>query len=434
MSVWVVVLGLAAPVLYALIRARGMTRDAYLFNARRTSLPLTLASVICGNIGIGTFVALFLFTAQSPVIGYAVAASYAAGLVLCAALSGTIHRAARQTDSHGMIDYLVTAHGLAHPALIWLPVAVAFSLRSIVQLMALALIVETSLGLGPGAALALSGLVVGGYTALGGYRVATETDLAQALVILIGLALIAGALWAGGSALPADAPAFFTLAPWGLPFLIAVMVFLPFSAVLAVDNWQRIATADSARTARHAYLAAALICAPVYLLLAHVGHLTGTDGGTAMADVLAVFRGLMPLGLPVLADLVVMMAVMSSIDTFVMPLMTSLARTRWPLARIRGAVMAFFALLTGVALGIGDALTGVIAAFNTLVVFLPAVAGALVLGDRAPRAAALSMGLGVGLTLVLSALALDLAALAGFAASAAIYTVGRRSARPALPL
>ena len=434
MAVWVVVLGLVAPVLYALLRARGISRDAYLFNARQTSLPLTLASVICGNIGIGTFVALFLFTAQSPVIGYTVAVSYAAGLVLCAALAGTIHRAARQTDSYGMVDYLVTAHGLAHPALIWVPVAVAFALRSIVQLMALALIVEMALGPGPVAAMILAGLVVGGYTALGGYKVATETDMAQALIILAGIGLVAAALWSGDAALPAEAPAFFTLAPWGLPFLVAVMLFLPFSAVLAVDNWQRIATADSARTARRAYLAAALVCTPVYLLLAHVGHLSGTAGGVGMADVLAVFRTLMPQGLPVLADLMVMMAVMSSIDTFVMPLMTSLARTYWPLSRIRGAVLAFFALLMAVALAIGDALTGVIAAFNTLVVFLPAVFGALVLGDRAPRAAAASMGLGVGLTLLFGVLALDLAALAGFAASSVIYAVGRRSARPALPL
>ena len=426
MEGWVVLIGLAAPVAYALVRMGGIGREAYLFNAGKTTLGLTLASVVCGNIGIGTFVALFLFTAQSPVIGYAVAGSYAAGLVLCAALAGTIHRASRETDSYGMIDYVARAHGVRHVGLIWLPVAVAFSLRTIVQLMALALIVQGALGLEPWAALALAVAVMGGYTALGGYRVATETDLVQAVVIVAGIALVAGGLWQGGSAGAASGVAFFDLGPWGLPFLIAVMIFLPFSAVLAVDNWQRIATAESAATARRAYLAAAVICAPVYVLLAHVGHLSGAGGGTEMADVLAVLRALMPLGLPILADVMVMMAVMSSIDTFVMPLMTSLGRTSMSLMRIRGVVLGFFAALGLVALGVGDALTGIIAAFNTLVVFLPAVFGALMLGDRAPRAAALSMGLGVAVTLVLSALALDLAALAGFAVSVALYAVGRR--------
>jgi solute:Na+ symporter, SSS family len=426
MAPWVVLIGLLAPVAYALVRTGGIGREAYLFNGGKTTLGLTLASVVCGNIGIGTFVALFLFTAQSPVIGYTVAGSYAAGLVLCAALCGTIHRASRATDSYGMIDYVARAHGVRHVGLIWLPVAVAFSLRIIVQLMALALIVQGALGLDPWAALALAVAVMGGYTALGGYRVATETDLVQALVILAGMALVAAGLWQGWVAEAAGRVAVFDLGPWGVPFLIAVIVFLPFSAVLAVDNWQRIATAESAATARRAYLAAAAICAPVYLLLAHVGHLSGAAGGTELGDVLAVLRALMPLGLPVLADVMVMMAVMSSIDTFVMPLMTSLARTSFSLGRIRGVVLAFFAALGLVALGLGDALTGIIAAFNTLVVFLPAVFGALILGDRAPRAAALSMGLGVAVTLILSALALDLAALAGFAVSMAIYGVGRR--------
>lgn len=432
MGIWVIGLGLVLPPIYALIRARGMGRDAYLLNARRTSFPLTLASVICGNIGIGTFVALFLFTAQSPLLGYTVAACYAAGLVLCAGLAGTIHRSARKTDAYGMIDYVARAHGVSNPLAIWVPVAVAFSLRTIVQLLALGLLIDSALGLGPAAALVLAGVVVGGYTAIGGYRVATETDLAQAIIIVAGMALIAVSVLGGeAGATSADGAAFFSLGPWGLPFLIAVMMFLPFSAVLAVDNWQRIVTADSARTARHAYLSAALVCAPIYALLAHIGHLSGTASGTDLADVLDIFRGLMPFGLMVLADLVVMMAVMSSIDTFVMPLMTSLSRTQWSLSRIRLAVLAFFVVLTAVALGIGDALTGVIAAFSALAVFLPAVFGALLLGDRAPRAAAASMGFGVALTLALSALDLDLAALAGFAASATIYAVGRRSVRPA---
>ena len=109
--------------------------------------------------------------------------------------------------------------------------------------MALALIVQGALGLEPWAALAFAVAVMGGYTALGGYRVATETDLVQALIIVAGMALGPRAgLWRGGVAEAADATGFFDLGPWGLPFLIAVMVFLPFSAVLAVDNWQRIAT------------------------------------------------------------------------------------------------------------------------------------------------------------------------------------------------
>jgi hypothetical protein len=84
-------------------------------------------------------------------------------------------------------------------------------------------------------------------------------------------------------------------------------------------------------------------------------------------------------------------------------------------------VIALFAVLTGVAWAMGDVLVGVIAAFNVLVVFLPAVSGALVWGDRAGRAAAWSMGLGVAATLATTALAADQAAFAGFAVALGAY-------------
>ena len=108
----VVLLGLGAPAAYALMRARRIGRADFLATARRTSMVLTLAGVTCGNIGIGTFVALFLFTAESPVLGYTVAASYAAGLLLCAAMAGRIHAASRTTGTYGLVDYLAVAHGL----------------------------------------------------------------------------------------------------------------------------------------------------------------------------------------------------------------------------------------------------------------------------------------------------------------------------------
>ena len=63
----VVLIGLMAPVLYALARIGGIGREAYLFNSGSTTLGLTLASVVCGNIGVGTFRSrLVLFAAPKP--------------------------------------------------------------------------------------------------------------------------------------------------------------------------------------------------------------------------------------------------------------------------------------------------------------------------------------------------------------------------------
>lgn len=162
------------------------------------------------------------------------------------------------------------------------------------------------------------------------------------------------------------------------------MIFLPFSAVLAIDNWQRIVTSDTADHARSAHYWAALICAPVFLTCAWVGWISGAPGGVGMADILMTFRTLMPFGWAWLADLTIMLAIMSSIDTFVMPLITPMARTGLRMWQIRASVVQVFAGLGGVAWVMGDVVVSIISAFNTLVVFLPAVFGALVLKDRAP--------------------------------------------------
>jgi solute:Na+ symporter, SSS family len=421
----VVSLGLLLPIGYALLRVGVLRREDYLYHAGRTPFVQTLASIICGNIGIGTFVALFLFTAQSPLTGFVILLAYCLGLVLCGLFAPRIHAAARATGSYGLIDWLVTVHRPKWLGLVWFPVAVVFGLRTVIQLLALALILDVTFPLSPPLCLALATLVVGTYTAIGGYRVATETDLPQAIVILIGMGAIGWALIGDGRAIPGDAPLWWELGPYAPGFLVAIMLFLPFSAVLAIDNWQRIATSDTAGNARIAYFVAAVICAPVFVTCAWVGWISGAPGGVDMAEVITTFRTLMPYGWSWLADLTIMLAVMSSIDTFVMPLITPMARTRLRMWQIRASVVLVFVALGGVAWIMGDVVVSIISAFNTLVVFLPAVFGALVLRDRAPLATALSMSLGVALTLALSVVALQQAAVIGFVVSTAIYAALR---------
>jgi solute:Na+ symporter, SSS family len=425
MSQIVVSIGLLLPLAYAVFRIGILRREDYLFYSGKTPFLQTLASIICGNVGIGAFVALFVFTSQSPVIGAAIVMAYCGGLVLCGLMANAIHAAARRTQSHGLIDYLCAAHGISQTWAIWVPVALVFGLRTVIQLLALASILMITFPVSGVVALVLATLVVGSYTSIGGYRVATETDLVQALGILLGVAAIAFVLVTGPFDMPATAPGFWEFGQWSPGFLVAILLFLPFSALLAIDNWQRIATSDNAGNARRAYLMAALICAPLFCTMGWVGWITGSDGGASMAEVIGTFRGLMPFGWVWLADLTIMLAVMSSIDTFVMPLITPMARTRLRMWQIRAAVSMVFLVLGVVAWAMGDIVVSIIAAFNTLVVFLPATYGALVLQDRAPLGAVISMSIGVALTLVLSLVAIQHAALAGFAFSALAY-VGLR--------
>lgn len=408
---------LILPVVIAVARSRQMDVPAFVFNAGRNSLVEITASVVCGNIGIGTFVAIFLFTQASPVIGISIAGAYTMGLLLCAVFARRIHEASAHAGAYGLVDLIVATHSVRHPLLVWLPVAVVFILRIMVQLAALALILAEAFGLSPIAALTAATIFSGCYVVIGGYKAATETDIFHATVILSLLLYVAATMPVG----PGAEREFLDLGPYTPVLLVGIFLFLPFSAVLGIDNWQRIATAKNAAVATKAYTIGAVVCGLSYATIAAVALLPD-----AQTDVLASFRALMPSGAPWLADVLFACAIISTIDTFMVPLTTTFARRGLTLGQLRLLVVALFALvavLTGI---MGDLLSNIIAAFNSLAVFLPAVFGALLLRDPKPEAAISSMVIGVTVSLLLTTIDINSAAPVGFVVSAMVYWLVQR--------
>jgi Na+/proline symporter len=408
---------LLSPLIYAIWRGRGGTRADYIFNSGRTGLVASVAGIICGNVGIGTFVALVLFSAVSPVIGLSLALAYCAGLLICAFVAPGVHRLSRKHGVRGLIDLIVVTHGVRHPLLIWVPVAFVFLLRASVQLIALAVILAAVLPVPPMIAVVLATFLAGAYTAIGGYRVATETDIPQAAVILAGLAVLA---LANIEAFPGNL-AFFDLGPYRFPILIGIWLFIPASAVLAVDNWQRMATAKDPSVARRAFLAGAPLCLAGYLVIVWLG-LHSPPGG----EVIQILHASVPPSWIWLVDLMLIAVVMSTMDTFVMPLMTGLERTNLSLGRLQLMVAALFTLLGLSAAFFADVLNSIISAFSSLAVFLPVV-WASVRGRRVSAPAAIiSLNAGIAVTLLLTTVDLNSAALFGCLLSWLLYeTVSR---------
>ncbi len=403
---------LALPALYALWRAPSGTRDDFIFNSGRTGFWGTLAGIVCGNIGIGTFVAIMLFSAASPVIGVSLAFAYTLGLVICAIIAPNVHALSERHGVRGLIDLIVVTHRIQQPLLVWLPIAFVFLLRATVQLLALAAILMTILPVSQLAAVGLAALCAGAYTAIGGYRVATETDVVQSLIIVAGIALLT---FANLGAVPQTGP-FFDLGPYRLPLLIGVWLFIPVSAVLAVDNWQRMATARDPQVARRAFLAGAPLCLLCYLGIVWLGL-----GGAVEGAITSGLHALVPAAHGWIVDLMLIAVVMSTMDTFVMPLMTGLERTTLPLRQLQLMVVAVFAGMALIGALFGDLLSSIIAAFSSLAVFLPTVLAA-VLGHRVSATAAiLSLNAGVIVTLLLLTVDQNSAALVGCAFAAMVY-------------
>jgi solute:Na+ symporter, SSS family len=420
-SNYVLILVLALPLALSILRMRGMDVAAFTLNSGGNSLSLMSASVVCGNIGVGTFVAIFLFTKASPVIGISIAIAYALGLLICAALAARIHAISAKFGAFGLVDLVVATHEVRQPLLVWLPVAMVFILRIMVQLTALALLVSEALALDPLVALGCATLFAGTYVAIGGYRAATETDMVHAAVIVGVVVLAALSMPWGAGDISSRQEGLLDLGPYTPMLLIGIFVFLPFSPVLAIDNWQRIATAGSARTATAAFLIGAIICAFCYATIVMAALTPGSP-----EDALSAFRALMPSQAPWLADILFASAVLSTIDTFMMPLTTTFARLGLTLAKLRLLVIGLFALVATLAAITGDILANVIAAFNSLAVFLPALFGAFFLDKPRAEAAIVSMIAGVLASLLLTTIDVNSSAPIGFLLSALTYWLVHR--------
>lgn len=396
-----IALAVGGPITYALISSRGASREDFIYNSGRTGLVATVAGIICGNIGVGTFIGIGLFSLASPVIGLSIAFAYTLGLLLCAWLAPALRRVSERHGVHGLIDLLAVAHKVRSPVLVWIPVAFVFLLRAAVQLLALSALTGISFNWSVMAAAAITG----SYTAIGGYRIAVRTDIFQAGLILLGIIAIASAAMPG---LELPARDFLELGPYRWPLLIGIWAFIPVSAVLAVDNWQRVVTARDLTTARTGYFIAAPLCLLCYLSIAFLGISQKFSG-----DLTQTLRSAMPADFGWFADVMLIAVIMSTVDTFIMPLMSGLERSRLSMRRLQFLVLALFAVLALAAILLGDLLEGIIAAFSALVAFLPAVLATFASKTPRPRSVILSLNAGIVATLAFIAVDINTAAFAG---------------------
>ena len=407
---------LLLPLLLTFVRGRDRTPTGaspadFLINKGRNTYLVTTAGAISGNVGIGSFIALFLFTNQSPVIGFSIVAAYTLGLLLCALFAPKIRDAANQLGTVGLIDLIIVRHNVRAPALIWLPMAVVFLLRSAVQLGALGLITASLFGGNATVAIALSGVLISLYLLIGGYRAAVETDIAQAAIIMIAALICAFGL----DKLDGTPPAAFDFGAYGPAILVGIWLFIPFSALLAIDNWQRITLAASTPVAQRSFITGAIICGALYLLMALAGYRASDN-----ADIFGTFQTLAPDVLPWLPAAMFVACIMSSIDTFIMPLVSSVGQ-KSSMTQLRLLIITLMAATVLTAILFGDTINNVIAAFNSLAVFLPAAIGALYLKKSNSLAAILSMNAGLLSAIGFTLIDQNSAALVGFVVAILIY-------------
>ncbi|RLU81390.1 sodium:solute symporter [Streptomyces griseocarneus] len=332
---------------------------------------------------------------------------------------------------------------------------------AVTSTIAYATIFGVVLGLGRTPAIVLGGVVVVGYSTLGGMWSITLTDLVQFVVKTVGVLLVllpVAVVKAGGFArMEADLPdGFFSPTGIGARTVLTYVLVYSFGMLIGQDIWQRVLTARDARTARTGGTVAGTYC----LIYALGGAVIGTAArvlyphlGNPDDAFVTLVRDLLPTGARGLVLAAALSAVMSTSSgaliacaTVVNHDLRARLRPRAPGTaaadgdEVRGnrlAILVLGALVTGVAVVLGGVVEALTVAYDLLVggLLVPVLGG--LLWRRGTATGALA-ALGVGSATVVTLMALlgvqaDEPVLYGLPASLAAYVVVSLAGRPTDP-
>jgi SSS family solute:Na+ symporter len=311
-------------------RAAGQGRTFWVANRRASALRVggsLLATIVGASATLGTTD----LVARHGVTGAWFLATALPFLVGLAVLAPTIRRSQVRsiTDLLGRFGEGPRRLAGAVVALAWLGVLAT-------QVVALRTLGEV---VAPGQGATIAGAataVVVGYTVLGGQPTVLRTDLAQLLVLGLGLALPAGwLLWRGGVAASSSAPLppAGPLAPLDLG-LLSLTAGLPY--LVGPDLYSRLLAASDGTAARRAVVFALLGLPLIVAVLAVLGLAARSAGlATGEGAVLLRLASLLPKPLEVLLLVGVVAAVVSSASTILLSGAAALAGALEPALRRR---------------------------------------------------------------------------------------------------
>jgi Na+/proline symporter len=354
---------------YSYLRSRGLTQSDFLYNARKTGTSSTFLSVVAGNIGAGTIYGLYTFGTTKPLLAISIALSYSTGLAVAGLLSSTIRRATENVKEASLIGFLAERHGVSEKKwLLWLSMGTVFLIQLSVELIAVADVIRHVFQLNGILSLFVASATIGSYLIIGGYRSATVTAQIQAPLVTAMLLTIAVGVWI---AFNASNSANYLLHNTDYFESVAAVFLITPTVFLSIDNWHRIIAAGSNRSAKVGFLVAAILCGACYLTVVFAAiqsqKIIPIEGLTSfVSDKIAW-----------LIPVIIMIAIFSTMDTAIPPLVAAIPGSNKGLARARLYTLGILIIITVLASLFGSILQGIIAAFSSLAVFLPATTYAI---------------------------------------------------------
>lgn len=303
--------------------------DDYLVAGRSMSLPVLVGTLTAGWLGAGT------------VVGYA-SIGYDNGLgALWWAIGGltgafiivVMAKKLRAIAKYTVPDLLELRFSPLARILGAIPIILAFTAIVGYQMKAVGYVLEVIMGIDAGTGLLIGGLVIIAYTVAGGMLSVAYTDVAQYVLLLVGLIIATPIAFkaAGGFAGWTDTlPATHFEPTGGLGIIGALAVLLPFLMLATVDQnlYQRMFSAESSKTARKGAIIA-LISAAFVMGLVFIISLSSRTLFPGIRSDLAVYTVATDLLNPVLGTVLliaILSIIMSTSDSYLLSPATNIVK------------------------------------------------------------------------------------------------------------
>jgi Na+/proline symporter len=341
---------------------RSNTVSEFLYNAFNTRFHSVVMSTVAAQVGAGSVVTVYALSVHSPFTGVLIALSIGLGLFTLAFAVPRMMMISRQYNAFGLLETIRAGHASSDRSwrLFMVPVYVLVLLKLTTQLMALSLVVNTIFETNLYLSTIISIVVLMVYMLAAGYRAVTITDNLQ-FALIAGFAVLVFYFlqW------PADSSSLLinTKYPDYFPWIIFAMLYL--TTLSSMTHWRRIVTTKNPQSTRWAFVIAAPIVAFIILVFAVSGHVLGLDSPNSAVGL----KLLLPSQLGWLIHIGMLMAILSSMDSGMISLLTE--NTRTSLCSIRLQVLGIGVVILIAAILFGDIIETMVSTYSALLALFP---------------------------------------------------------------
>lgn len=324
-------LDLTLLILYALIcigigiwSAKRQKEDEYLIAGRKLSVWSFMATMVATYIGGGALVAYTAYVYEFGISAIALFVGSGIGYLVFVWYALVIRRVGKEKEFHTLSDWYRDKFDNKNAIISAIIVFVVYLGALVVQFIAGSSVLSVISGWSYGAALLFSGTVILIYLALGGFRSVVRTDVFQYLVLII-LFVVIGFVMVRDGGVSKELLDFSKL---GISLTITFIIYGIIYIFVASEYWQRIYAAKNSEVIRKGLIGSAILIVITGFALTLIGLAAGTSfPGIDPSEAAAYgFINLLPAGLISLSLILLFAAIMSSADSIIFVLASSVSK------------------------------------------------------------------------------------------------------------